>query len=191
MNRNVVLDKVIKLGVLGALSIVLVLVMRFPIIPGLSFLEFELGDVPIFLAGFAFGPWWALLLTAVVSLIQGLTVSAGSGFWGIVMHFISTGVSVVVASLIYQRLHTLKGSLIAMAACIVAKIVVMIICNMIITPVFLTGPTLSYEDARVIVLSMLGPIALFNVIKSVANGIVTYVLYKPLSKLFFKRELIK
>lgn len=188
--RTKVIDRIVKLGMLGALSIVLVLILHFPIFPAVSFLEFEFGDVPIYLAGFAFGPWWGLALTAVVSVIQGITVSAASGWIGILMHLISSGASVVVAALIYQRYRTLKGSIWAMSAGVVAKLLVMIVCNFFLTPLHLNITLgLPYAVAQDTVVTLLGYIVAFNAIKATANGLVTYILYKPLSRVFFKRYL--
>lgn len=188
-NRSRIVDRLVKLGMLGALSIVLVLLLRFPLFPAVSFLEFEFGDVPIFLAGFAFGPWWGLALTVVVSVIQGLTVSAESSWIGILMHIIASGLPVMAASLIYQRFRTLEGSIVAMGVGVAVKIVVMIICNYTISPLFFTSAELPYAQAQDIVVSLMWWIVAFNAIKAVANGIVTYVVYKPLSKVFFKKNL--
>lgn len=187
--RSQRVDRVVKLGMLGALSIVLVLVLHFPIFPAVSFLEFEFGDVPIYLAGFAFGPWWGLALTVVESVVQGLTVSAASGWIGILMHIIASGVSVVVAALIYQRYRTRQGSVWAMSAGVVVKILSMVVCNYFLTPLFLVSAEMPYAIAQDVVVSLMWYIVAFNAIKAVANGIVTYVLYKPLSNVFFKQHL--
>ncbi|MDO4543833.1 MAG: ECF transporter S component [Clostridia bacterium] len=187
--RTSAIDVTVKLGMLGALSIVLVLTVNFPIFPAVSFLKFELGDVPILLGAFAFGPWWGLLLTAVVSIIQGLTVDAASGWIGILMHLIATGLPIVIAGLIYQRKRTLKGSIIAMSVGVIAKIAVMILCNYFISPLFFASAEMPYAAAQDIVVSLMWYIVAFNAIKAVANGLVTYLLYKPLSRIFFKKKL--
>ena len=79
--RNKRVEKLVKLALLCAMSLVLMYVVRFPLIPTLPFLEYDMADVPILIGAFMFGPLEGLLLTAVVSLLQALTVSAGSG-WG-------------------------------------------------------------------------------------------------------------
>ena len=75
--------KLPTMAMLAAISIVLVALIHFPIIPGATFLEYDPADVSILVGTFLFGPWAGLALTAVVSVIQGLTVSAGSGVIGI------------------------------------------------------------------------------------------------------------
>ncbi|MDO4564380.1 MAG: ECF transporter S component [Clostridia bacterium] len=187
--RTSITDRLVKLGMLGALSIVLVLTLNIPIFPVVSFLKFELGDVPILLGAFAFGPGWGLLLTVIVSVVQGLTVDAMSGWIGILMHIIATGLPVVIAGFIYQRKRTRQGSLIAMSIGVLAKIGVMILCNYFISPLFFTTAELPYAEAQAIVVSLLWYIVAFNAIKAVGNGLVTYLLYKPLSRIFFKKQL--
>lgn len=91
------LNKIVRLTMLSALSVILMLLIRFPLIPAAMFLEYEPGDVPALIAAFLFGPIGGLMVTAVVSLIQAFTVSAGSSWIGAVMHFIATGTMVVVA----------------------------------------------------------------------------------------------
>ncbi|MEG2939406.1 MAG: ECF transporter S component, partial [Oscillospiraceae bacterium] len=94
--------KLATLGMLAAISIVLVSLIHFPIFPAVPFLEFDPADIPIFIGTFAFGPIWGLILTAVVSVIQGVTVSSASGIYGIIMHFAATGAFVIVAGCIYR-----------------------------------------------------------------------------------------
>ncbi len=72
-------------------------------------------DIPILIAGFAFGPLAGLAVTLVSSLIQGLTVSSAVGGWvGVLMHFIASGTFVTVASIIYRRKHNLLGAVIGL-----------------------------------------------------------------------------
>ena len=87
-------------AMLCALAVVLVYLIHFPLLPAAPFLEYDPADVPIFFASILFGPWWALAMTAVTAVVQGLTVSAQSGVIGIVMHFVATGSFAVVSGLI-------------------------------------------------------------------------------------------
>ena len=56
-NTNPKLGRLAKLGLLAALSIVLVFFIHFPIFPTAKFLEYDPADIPIMIATFAFGPW--------------------------------------------------------------------------------------------------------------------------------------
>ena len=82
-NTNLKLGRLAKLGLLAALSIVLVFFIHFPIFPTAKFLEYDPADIPIMIATFAFGPWYGLMTTIVVAVVQGLTVSASGGIYGI------------------------------------------------------------------------------------------------------------
>lgn len=66
-NTNPKLGRLAKLGLLAALSIVLVFFIHFPIFPTAKFLEYDPADIPIMIATFAFGPWYGLMTTIVVA----------------------------------------------------------------------------------------------------------------------------
>ena len=115
----------------------------------------------------------------VTSLIQGFTVSAQSGLYGILMHIIATGTYVLVAGLIYKHGKSKKNAIIALAAGTVAMAVVMIGANYIITPFFMGVP-------RAGITAVLPFIIAFNLIKASVNGIITFFLYKRVSKFLHK-----
>ena len=95
--------RLVRLGMLAALSLLLVYFIRFPIFPSAAFLEYDMADVPILIGTFLYGPLWGLGLTAVVSGLQWVLVSQSSGPIGALMHFIATGSYVIVAGLIYRH----------------------------------------------------------------------------------------
>lgn len=163
-----------KMGMLVAISIVLVYFIHFPIFPAVPFLEYDPADISILIGTFAFGPLAGILLTVVTSVIQGVTVSAASGLYGIIMHVISTSVLVLVSGLIYKYNKTRKGAVIALLCGVAAMTLVMIGANMIITPLFMGVP-------RNIVWSLMPFIAGFNAIKAGINSVVTFLLYKRIS----------
>ena len=92
--------KIAKMAMLVAVSIVLVMIIHFPIFPAVAFLEYDPADIPILIGTFAFGPVAGITLTIVTSLIQGLTVSSVSGLYGIIMHILATSALVLVAGTI-------------------------------------------------------------------------------------------
>lgn len=184
MKQKSLADRLAKLGMLTALSVLLVYAIHFPIFPAASFLEYDMADVPILIGTFLYGPWWGLALTAVVSLLQWLLVSPQSMWVGAVMHFCATGSYVIAAGLIYGKMRTLKGALIGMAVGSVLQTAMMIPMNLIFTVHFFGVP-------KETVLTLL-PTAIipFNAIKTVANSILTFLLYKRVEKLL-KKELIR
>ncbi len=163
-----------KMGMLVAISVVLVYLIHFPIFPAVAFLEYDPADIPILIGTFAFGPLAGVLLTVVTSIIQGVTVSAASGVYGILMHVIATSALVITAGLIYSRNKTRKSAVIAVVCGVIAMTVIMIGANMVITPIFMGVP-------RSVVWQLMPFIAGFNAIKAGINGLVTFLVYKRIS----------
>ena len=163
-----------KMGMLVAISVVLVYLIHFPIFPAVAFLEYDPADIPILIGTFAFGPLAGVLLTVVTSIIQGVTVSAASGVYGILMHIIATSALVIVAGVIYRRHKTRKTALIGVLCGIAAMAIVMIGANLVITPIFMGVP-------RSAVWQLMPFIVAFNIIKAGINGLVTFLVYKRIS----------
>lgn len=176
MKHNVV--KVAMLGVLAALSVVLMLFVRFPILPVVPFMEYDPADIVILIGSFLYGPLEGLLLTVIISLVQGTTVSASSGWVGIVMHIISSGALAVSAGLVYKKFHTRSGALVALITGTLVMTLVMIPANL-----FFTVKFWGFPREQVVALLLPGIIP-FNLIKAGLNSIVTFLIYKPVSKAF-------
>ena len=100
--------KLTTIAILTALSVCFVALIHFPIFPAVAFLEYDPADIPILICGFAFGPVAGLAVTLIASFIQGFTVSAQSGIYGIIMHIIATGAYVLASSLFYKKHKTKK-----------------------------------------------------------------------------------
>lgn len=173
--------KIAKMAMLVAISIVLVLLIHFPIFPAVPFLEYDPADIPILIGGLAFGPIAGAILTVVTSVIQGLTVSAGSGVYGIIMHIIATLTLVLTSSIIYSSKKNRKRAVIGLACGCGAMVVVMFFANMWITPAFMGLPLHVLMDYMVF-------IVLFNLIKAVVNSAVTFILYKKISPFLHKDQ---
>ena len=163
-----------KMAMLVAISVVLVYLIHFPIFPAVAFLEYDPADIPILIGTFAFGPLSGVLLTVVTAIVQGVTVSAASGIYGILMHIIATGALVITAGLIYIKNKTRTGAIIALICGVIVMTVVMIGANMVITPIFMGVP-------RSVVWDLMPFIAAFNAIKAGINGLVTFLVYKRIS----------
>ncbi len=179
LNTQKTTVKLAKMGLLVAISIVLVYFIHFPIFPPVAFLEYDPADISILLGTFAFGPLAGLLMTIVTAVIQGLTVSSGSGVYGILMHIIATGTYVLVAGNIYRIKKTKKGAVIALICGTISWVVVMFFANLIITPLFM-GVT------KDVVMDLMVFILAFNLIKAGVNSIITFFLYKRVSGFLHK-----
>lgn len=184
--RNKRVEKLVKLALLCAMSLVLMYVVRFPLIPTLPFLEYDMADVPILIGAFMFGPLEGLLLTTVVSLLQALTVSAGSGWVGCAMHFFATGAFAIIAGIIYRRRHNIRGAIEGLLIGSAAMIAIMVPLNYFLTPIFVSGQSMTYADAQGYIWSVMWSFVAFNSAKAAINSVVTFVVYKPLSRLFHK-----
>ena len=174
-NSKTQLRHLATMAVLTATSIVLFLVFRTPIFPAVPFLVYEAADVGLMVAGFALGPWAGLVCTAVVCVLQAPLHPEG-GWFGAVMHFISSGALVGVSSMIYSRFKSREGAYWALLAGTVAMVGVMIPANLILTPRFYHIPTSA-------VVGLLGWIVAFNAVKAGINAAITAAIYKPLSRL--------
>ena len=163
-----------KMAMLVAISIVLVAIVRFPIFPAVAFLEYDPADIPIMVGTFAFGPGAGILLTVVTSVLQGVTVSAKSGAYGIIMHIIATSTLVIVAGLIYRKEKTKKHAIVGLLCGTAAMTLIMIAANLVITPLFMGVPRSAVWD-------LMPFIAAFNVVKAGVNSLVTFLIYKRIS----------
>ncbi|MBQ9940184.1 MAG: ECF transporter S component [Clostridia bacterium] len=174
MNKINHTKRLTALGVIVALSVVLVWLIHMPIIPATPFLEYDPADIPIYIATFIYGPLYGFVITVIVSLVQGFTVSLGSGVYGIIMHIISTGVFTLTAGLIYK--FSKKGALsfiLSLVCGIIVSVGVMIPANLFITPLFMGVPVGAVKE--------LIPTAIlpFNLIKQCINATATGIIFKP------------
>ena len=168
--------KLTIMAMLVAISVVLVYLIHFPIFPAAPFLEYDPADIPILIGTFAYGPLAGILLTVVTSVIQGVTVSSGSGLYGIIMHIIATSTIVLVAGSIYRVKHTRAGAAIGLVLGTICWGIVMCIANHFITPLFTGMPT---EAVDAMILPVILP---FNLIKAGANSLITFLVYKTVSR---------
>lgn len=182
--------KMAVMAMLVALSVVLVALLRVPLIPGSPHLEYDMADIPILIGTFAYGPLAGLMLTIIASVIQGLTVSAHSGLYGIVMHIIATGTLVLVAGNLYKLRHTRKGAIMALACGTLAMAGMMLVANHFITPYYLMG-IMGVEHAvaqGVADATLLVGVLPFNLLKAGINSVVTFIVYKSVSRHIIKGE---
>ena len=175
------IKKLASLSVLVAVSVVLTALVHFPIFPAVPFLEYDPADIPVIIAGFAFGPSAGMLITFAAAIIQGLTVSAQSGIYGILMHIIATSFLVVTSSVIYKVNKTKKGAVIALLCGISAMTLSMIPANLYITPYFM-------GVERSVVKGLLIYIIAFNLIKAGLNSTITFVIYKKISGILHRLD---
>ena len=169
-----------KMGMMAAIACVLGL-FRFPILPMVPFLTYDFADIPIIISAFAFGPVAGLLITVVVSFIQAFLLG-GDQLYGFIMHILASGSFVIVASLIYKGHKTKKMSIVSLIAATLVMIVVMGAANYFVTPYYYGGAAM-----KEMVVKLMPFILLFNLIKGVANSLITLLVYKRISPFLHKR----
>ncbi|MBQ9960017.1 MAG: ECF transporter S component [Oscillospiraceae bacterium] len=175
MNKQQI-QKLTRMAMLTAVAVVMAALVHFPLFPAASFLEYDPADAVILIAAFLYGPWDGVLVTVVVSIIQGTTVSAGSGVIGIIMHILATSSFCLVSGYLYKKNHTTVGLALSLVLGALAMALVMVGCNLVFTPLY-TGMPMS-EVAKMIP----GIILPFNLLKAGINAAVTFLLYPPLKK---------
>lgn len=172
--------KMVVLAMMTAIAYVSVFIFRIPVV---MFLKYEPKDVIITIGGFLFGPLASMLMSAVVSLVEMVTISS-TGPIGALMNFLSTVSFACTAAIIYKKVHTITGALIGLVTGSVVMVIVMLAWNYLITPLYMETP-------REAVAEMLVPVFLpFNLLKAVLNSAITMLLYKPLSTVMRKAHVL-
>ena len=180
-NRNST-RRLTLMAMLAAIAYAAMLITRpLPAVAG--FLSYDLKDVIIAIAGFLLGPAAALIITAVVSLIEMVTVSS-TGPIGLLMNVLSTAAFALPPSLMYRRERTLKNAALGLGLGVALMTAMMLAWNYIVTPMYMGVP-------RQVVAGMLLPTFLpFNLVKGGLNAGITMLLYKPLSGALKKAGLL-
>ena len=161
--------KLVTLAMFAALAYAVMALIKVPVV---LFLKYEPKDVIITIAGFLFGPVYALIVTLVVGFVEMITVS-DTGWIGMIMNVISSAAFCCTAAVIYKKKHTLPGAVMGLVAGTILMTVVMLLWNYLITPIYMGYP-------REAVAAMLVPAFLpFNLVKASLNSAITLLLYKP------------
>ena len=167
--------KISTLGMLSALAIISVLLIRIPLIPAAPFLTYDPKDVVIVIGGLLFGPLAALLMSIVVAFVEMITVS-DTGPIGMLMNVIASATFSCSAAIIYRRMRSLKGAVIGLLVGVILTTVVMLLWNFLIVPLYMEIP-------RHVIAGWLLPIfAPFNLLKGGLNAAFAMVLYKPIKR---------
>ena len=154
-----------------ALSMV-VSFIEFPIIPGVQWLKYDPSGIVCLVAGFAYGPAAA----AIVSVL-GFVPHLFADPWGTLMAVLVALALSVPAACIYRRNTTRKGALIGIIVGAVVALAAAIVGNIIVTPFYAHMTTAQ-------VVALIVPALLpFNALKFTIHGVVTFLVYKPISNL--------
>ena len=176
--------RLVLTAMMAALSVVFMFIVRFSILPGAKFLEYDMGDIPVILSTLFLGTPAGAFVLVFVSLIQSLTVSAASSWQGLVMHVLSTGAYVITLKLITHKKDGRKHLIAGVVASTLVLTAIMIPLNLIFTPLYLNTTV----DA--VLQLMLPAIIPFNFLKGIINSLVIILLYVPLKEILKKSNML-
>lgn len=151
-----------------ALAYVSVVLIRIPVV---QFLKYEPKDVILMIGAFMYGPLAGCVMSVVVSLIEMVTVS-DTGWIGAIMNILASCAFVCPAATIYWHRRTLKGAVTGLVVGSTCMVVIMLLWNALITPLYMGMP-------RAAVIDMLPTVFLpFNLLKTMINSALVMLLYK-------------
>ncbi len=174
--------QLVTLAMLSAIAYAVMFMSKaLPSVNG--FLDFDFKDVIICVGGFIYGPLAAALMSILVAFIELVTISS-TGLWGFLMNCLATCAFCCTACYVYKKRHTQRGAVLGLALGVVCLVVVMLLWNFLITPIYTGYP-------REVVTAMLLPVFLpFNLAKGGMNMAVTLLLYKPIVTALRRAKLV-
>lgn len=146
--------------------------IEFPLIPGVPWLKYDPSGIVCLVAGFAYGPAAAVLVS-----VLGFVPHVFADPWGSLMAIAVALAMSVPAALVYRRLRTRRGALIGIIAGAVVALAVAVIGNLLVTPIY---ADMTVEQVAAMIVPALLP---FNLAKLAVHGVVTFLIYKPISNL--------
>lgn len=146
--------------------------IEFPLIPGVPWLKYDPSGIVCLVAGFAYGPAAAVLVS-----VLGFVPHVFADPWGSLMAIAVALAMSVPAALVYRRLRTRRGALIGIIAGAVVALAVAIIGNLLVTPIY---ADMTVEQVAAMIVPALLP---FNLAKLAVHGVMTFLIYKPISNL--------
>ena len=149
--------------------------IEFPLIPGVPWLKYDPSGIVSLVAGFAYGPAAA----AIVSVL-GFVPHVFADPWGSLMAIAVALAMSVPAALVYRRARTRRGALAGIIVGAVVAVAVAIIGNLLVTPIY---AHMTVEQVAAMIVPALLP---FNLAKLAVHGVVTFLVYKPISNLLHR-----
>ncbi len=172
--------RMVILALFVALAYATMFVFRFNV----TFLTFDLKDVFLTIGGLLLGPLAAVVMSLLVAVLELITVG-DTGFYGFVMNFASSAVFTSVCALVYKYRKRLSGAVIGLAAAVLSMTAVMMLLNLIVTPLYMSGTTAG--DVAKMIPTLLLP---FNLTKATFNAALVLLLYKPVSRALHASKLL-
>ena len=187
-NKNIV-KFMVRVAVFGGISIILYTVpmLKFPVPFFPSFLEFHFDEIPIFIAGFAYGPWTAAAIILIKFLVK--IPFTSTMVVGEISDLIYSTAFIIPAAIIYQKHRKFSSALIGIS--VVTNVYLMIPFYMFVMDFPEQAILAMCQAANANVTDVKWSYGLlcvlpFNVIKDAIVIIVTLLVYKATHKLIDK-----
>lgn len=188
MKRNSNLRKMIIVALLSAIAAIL-MYARFPLPFAPGFMDVDISEVPGLIAGFLFGPLWAIVEIALKLIIKLILQNTSTFGVGELSNLIVSSSFVVTASLIYRRKKTFKAAMIGTFLGVIIMSLVAALSNYFIVfpafsiPMDTFAPTMSKINPLVsnVPTLLLFSIIPFNLVKGFLNLVVIAAIFKPLN----------
>lgn len=97
-----------QLGMLAAVAIILAAFFQFPIVPAAPYLKYDMADVPVLLGTLLFGTVPGLVILLIASFVQSF-LFGGSGWVGLLMHFVASGALVILKKIVQKNQKNQKN----------------------------------------------------------------------------------
>ena len=163
--------KLCMAAMFSALAFASMFVMRINVM----FLTCDAKDAVVTIAGLLFGPIYSLGISLVVSILEFISIG-DTGFWGLLMDFLSTSIFSCTCALIYKYKKNIRGAVVGLLAAALTMTAFMLLFNLFIVPLYTPGYTTAAVAAMVPKLFL--P---FNLTKGILNAALVLILYKPVS----------
>lgn len=179
-----------SVGVLSGISIVLMQLLEFPIPFMPPFLKLDFSTLPALIGGFAYGPVTGLVIVFIKALLHLLRTQTGGV--GELADFLASGAMVLTSALIYKKYKTRKGAVAALLLGTCAIMIVGALANYFILIPFYAN-VMPMEQiiemcgkvnpliTNTVTYVLYGAVP-FNLVKGLILSIITFVIYKQVSK---------
>ncbi|MFA5421686.1 MAG: ECF transporter S component [Bacilli bacterium] len=190
-----------RVAIFGALSAILYIVpfLKFPLPFFPTFLEFHFDEIPLFIAGFAYGPlsaFCAIIVKTIIKLPFTSTLTVGE--WADLIYSTSF---VIPAAIIYAKRRNIKGVVLGFIVGFIAQLIVSVVFNVyLMIPFYMF--VMDFPEAAILAMAQaanpavsdigwsLGFLAIvpFNLIKNTMVVILTFLVYKSIHRFMAQFE---
>ena len=194
--RKIMIRRIASCAILSAMAAILMYLEISPsllLLPFPDFLKFDLSEIPVLIGTFALGPVWGV----VIELLKNLLHLPASGTMGVgeFSNFLTGSIFVLTAGLIYRKVRTKKGAAISMIIATIVLSAASVPVNYFINLPFYAKAFNFPLEAIIAASAKVNPLVKdtvslllavfvpFNLFKGTVVSLITFFVYKPISKL--------